>query len=28
MSKDNLRVGRAKNWFYLENDLLDGEVLK
>jgi hypothetical protein len=23
MSKDNLRDGRVKNWFYLENDLLD-----
>ena len=22
MSKDNLRDGRVKNWFYLENDLL------
>jgi len=23
MGKDNLRDGRVKNWFYLENDLLD-----
>ncbi|OFW63397.1 MAG: hypothetical protein A2Z35_03575 [Actinobacteria bacterium RBG_19FT_COMBO_36_27] len=23
MSKDNLRDGRVRNWFYLENDLLD-----
>jgi predicted transcriptional regulator len=23
MNKDNLRDGRLKNWFYLENDLLD-----
>ena len=27
MSKDNLRDGRVKNWFYLENDLLDREDL-
>ncbi len=27
MSKDNLRDGRVKNWFYLENDLLDSEDL-
>ena len=27
MSKDNLRDGRVKNWFYLENDLLDCEDL-
>ncbi|MBE3115461.1 MAG: helix-turn-helix domain-containing protein [Actinobacteria bacterium] len=27
MSKDNLRDGRTKNWFYLENDLLDREDL-
>jgi len=27
MSKDNLRDGRSKNWFYLENDLLDREDL-
>ena len=27
MSKDNLRDGRIKNWFYLENDLLDREDL-
>jgi len=27
MGKDNLRDGRAKNWFYLENDLLDMEDL-
>jgi len=25
MGYDNLRDGRAKNWFYLENDLLDRE---
>src|SRR4030066_1686106 len=23
MGKDNLRDGRVRNWFYLENDLLD-----
>jgi len=27
VSKDNLRDGRARNWFYLENDLLDREDL-
>jgi len=27
MSKDNLRDGRVKNWFYLENDLLEREDL-
>ena len=27
MSKDNLRDGRVKNWFYLENDLLDRQDL-
>ncbi len=27
MSKDNLRDGRVRNWFYLENDLLDREDL-
>ena len=27
MSKGNLRDGRVKNWFYLENDLLDREDL-
>jgi hypothetical protein len=27
MGKDNLRDGRVKNWFYLENDLLDREDL-
>jgi len=27
MSRDNLRDGRVKNWFYLENDLLDREDL-
>jgi len=27
MSSDNLRDGRAKNWFYLENDLLDRQDL-
>ena len=27
MSKDNLRDGRIKNWFYLENDLLDRQDL-
>jgi len=27
MGKDNLRDGRVKNWFYLENDLLDCEDL-
>jgi len=27
MSRDNLRDGRIKNWFYLENDLLDREDL-
>ncbi|MCL4386689.1 MAG: helix-turn-helix domain-containing protein [Cyanobacteria bacterium] len=27
MSTDNLRDGRVKNWFYLENDLLDREDL-
>ena len=27
MSKDNLRDGRVKDWFYLENDLLDREDL-
>jgi len=27
MSKDNLRDGRVKNWFYLENELLDREDL-
>ena len=27
MSKDNLRDGRVKNWFYLENDLLDRKDL-
>ena len=27
MSKDSLRDGRVKNWFYLENDLLDREDL-
>src|SRR4030042_3446886 len=27
MSKDNLRDGRVKNWFYLENDLLDRDDL-
>jgi len=27
MSKNNLRDGRVKNWFYLENDLLDREDL-
>lgn len=27
MSKDNLRDGRTKNWFYLENNLLDREDL-
>jgi hypothetical protein len=25
MAKDNLRDGRVKNWFYLENELLDRE---
>lgn len=27
MSKDNLRDGRTRNWFYLENDLLDRQDL-
>ena len=27
MRKDNLRDGRVRNWFYLENDLLDREDL-
>lgn len=27
MGTDNLRDGRAKNWFYLENDLLDRQDL-
>ncbi|MBM3708229.1 MAG: hypothetical protein FJW69_07850 [Actinobacteria bacterium] len=27
MSSDNLRDGRVRNWFYLENDLLDREDL-
>jgi len=27
MSRDSLRDGRVKNWFYLENDLLDREDL-
>jgi len=27
MSKDYLRDGWVKNWFYLENDLLDREDL-
>jgi len=27
MSKDNLRDGRVRNWFYLENDLLDRQDL-
>ena len=27
MNKDNLRDGRVKNWFYLENDLLDRQDL-
>ena len=27
VSKDNLRDGRVRNWFYLENDLLDHEDL-
>jgi len=27
MGKDNLRDGRVKNWFYLENELLDREDL-
>ena len=27
MSADNLRDGRVKNWFYLENDLLDRDDL-
>jgi len=27
MNKDNLRDGRVRNWFYLENDLLDREDL-
>ena len=27
MNKDKLRDGRVKNWFYLENDLLDREDL-
>jgi DNA-binding transcriptional regulator YhcF (GntR family) len=27
MGKDNLRDGRVKNWFYLENDLLDRQDL-
>ena len=27
MSNDNLRDGRVKNWFYLENDLLDRKDL-
>jgi hypothetical protein len=27
MSRDNLRDGRVKNWFYLENDLLDRDDL-
>lgn len=27
MSKDNLRDGRVRNWFYLENDLLDRDDL-
>ncbi len=27
MSKDNLRDGRVRNWFYLENNLLDREDL-
>jgi len=27
MSRDNLRDGRVKNWFYLENDLLDRQDL-
>jgi len=27
MSSDNLRDGRARNWFYLENDLLDRQDL-
>jgi len=27
MGKDNLRDGLVKNWFYLENDLLDRQDL-
>ena len=27
VSKNNLRDGRVRNWFYLENDLLDREDL-
>ena len=27
MGKDNLRDGRVRNWFYLENDLLDKQDL-
>ncbi len=27
MNKDNLRDGRVRNWFYLENDLLDRQDL-
>jgi len=27
MSRDNLRDGRVRNWFYLENDLLDRDDL-
>ena len=27
MGKDNLRDGRVRSWFYLENDLLDREDL-
>jgi len=27
MSRDNLRDGRTRNWFYLENDLLDRDDL-
>jgi len=27
MSRDNLRDGRVRNWFYLENDLLDRQDL-
>jgi hypothetical protein len=27
MSRDNLRDGRTRNWFYLENDLLDRQDL-
>ncbi|MCJ7666531.1 MAG: helix-turn-helix domain-containing protein, partial [Actinobacteria bacterium] len=27
MSKDNLKDGRVRNWFYLENDLLDRQDL-